>query len=377
MTFEAVLILVVIVGFIALFFALRSLMVNRVSGNVEEIVNQVFGKSASVVAEQSRQILEGEKKQIVTDVAHTRRNIEEMVKRLEHDVAERQSEIRSLEKSRIEQFSSLTKDIENQRKLTDELRINTEKLSKVLSNNQARGEWGERIIEDLLVANGMQEGVHYNKQQVMISSADKTLRPDITLLLPNSRIVPVDVKFPYQSIARLVAEDGKAAQAPHLKQFRSDLKIKIDKVSEYIDPTADTLDYAIMFVPNEMVFSFINQQLPDMVDYAIKQRVLLVSPFTFIIVAKTVLESYRNFMITDSLRKAVKYIDEFVSEWAKFREQFEKYGRTLGTLQSDYEQLTQTRVRQMERRVDKVQSYAAGKLLDQSAKVGKVESSQD
>ncbi|MEX0895413.1 MAG: DNA recombination protein RmuC [Patescibacteria group bacterium] len=373
MTFELLLILVVIAGFVGLFFAIRAMLLRKPGADIENIVNQAFGKSASVVAEQSRQILEGEKKMIATDVAHTRRNIEEMVKRLEDSVAERQKEIHDLEKERSVQFSTLKTDITNHRKLTDELRINTEKLAKVLSNNQARGEWGERIIEDLLTANGLQEGVHYSKQRSMTTSNDTVLRPDITLLLPNERIVPIDVKFPYQSIARLVAEDGKAAQAPHLKQFRVDLKTKIDKVAEYIDPAAETLDYAILFVPNEMVFSFINQQIPDMVDYAIKQRVLLVSPFTFIIVAKTVMESYRNFMITDSLRKAVKYIDEFVVEWDKFKGQFEKYGRTLGTLQSDYEQLTQTRVRQMEKRVDKVQSYASGKLLDQKKEEKKLE----
>jgi len=364
MSFEVLVIVVIIGGFVALFLAMRGL-VQQKPQDIEGMVEQVFGKSAHLVAEQSKMLLEAEKQAISSDVAHTRRSIEDVVKRLESEMTERQRELRQLDKSRQEQFVSLKTDIEHHRKMTDQLRISTEKLSNVLSNNQARGEWGERIIEDLLLANGMQEGVHYKKQHRMTSGTDAQLRPDIALLLPNGRIVPVDVKFPYQSIARISESESKDARAGHLKQFKIDLKVKVDKVALYIDPTADTMDYAIMFVPNEMVFSFINQQVPDMVDYAISKRVLLVSPFTFIIVAKTVLESYRNFMISDSLRKAVKYIDEFVVEWGRFRTQFEKYGRTLGTLQSDYEQLTQTRVKQMERRVDRVQSYATGKLLDQ------------
>jgi DNA recombination protein RmuC len=149
-------------------------------------------------------------------------------------------------------------------------------------------------------------------------------------------------------------------------QFSRNLKEKIDKVSVYIDPSSYTLDYAILFVPNEMIFSYVNQKLPDVVDYAFKKHVLLVSPFTFLMVARTVLESYRNFMISDSLREAVLQVDEFVSEWGRFKEQFDKYGRTLKTLQGDYELLTGTRVRQMERKIEKIENYRQGTILKEA-----------
>ena len=109
---------------------------------------------------------------------------------------------------------------------------------------------------------------------------------------------------------KLAEAQTKVARTAHLKQFEIDLKKKIDKVAEYIVPEFNTLDYAIMFVPNEMVFSFINQKLPHLVDRALQQRVLLVSPFTFLIVARTVMESYRNFMIGDQLKEVIKHVDQ-------------------------------------------------------------------
>jgi DNA recombination protein RmuC len=135
-------------------------------------------------------------------------------------------------------------------------------------------------------------------------------------------------------------------------------------VAKYIDPSSKTLDYSILFVPNEMVFSYINQQMPNIVDLALGKRVLIVSPFTFLIVARTVMESYRNFMMADKLRDIVGYVDEFVLEWSKFKEKFEKYGRTLGSLQNDYTDLMGTRVKQMEKKVEKIeQERLGGKLL--------------
>ena len=115
-----------------------------------------------------------------------------------------------------------------------------------------------------------------------------------------------------------------------------------------------------------MIFSFINQKLPELVDHAIAKRVLIVSPFTFLIVARTIMESYRNFMIGDKLKEVVAYIDDFVSEWGKFKEKFTKYGRSIDTLKNDYEALTDTRVKQMEKRIDKIESVRQGNLLQKS-----------
>lgn len=363
MSNEIILILgVVIVGFVALYVALRQVLLSSKKENpnqMEDVVNKVFGMSAAKIAAQSKQILQSEKETIQTDLENKQQVIEKLIKQVQEDLQQRGRDLQTLEKERTKQFSQVTTAIDEHRKLTDELKVSTKQLASVLSNNQQRGEWGERIIEDLLQSNGLVEGVHYTRQAQLGTS---TLRPDITLLLPNKRTVPVDVKFPYSEIQKMSQAETKAAKNNHLKQFSVDLKQKVTKVAQYIDPSHDTLDYAILFVPNEMIFSFINQKFPAIVDEAMKKRVMIVSPFTFLIVARTVMESYRNFMIGDKLKEVVKYIDEFVVEWGKFKGKFEKYGRSLSTLQSDYEDLTGTRMRQMDRKIEKVESYRHGQL---------------
>lgn len=359
------LLVVVVGGFAFLYFGLRQMLERYQQSKLEETVDRVFGLSVEKIAQQSKEVLASEKEIIKTDLENKQQVMEKLVKQLQDDLKTRQEEIRDLERDRSKKFSELQTALENHQKLTDELKVSTKQLAEVLSNNQQRGEWGERIIEDLLKANGLVEGVHYAKQT---SFGSQALRPDITLLLPNKRKVAVDVKFPYREIQKMAVAETKASRKNHLQQFRRDLKNKINKVAEYIDPSSDTLDYAIMFVPNEMVFSFLNQECPDLVDEAVAKRVLIVSPFTFLIVARTVLESYRNFMIGDTLREIVGYVDEFVGEWGRFQEKFQKYGRSIQTLQSDYEELTGTRVRQMERRIEKIQSYQAGSLLPDEKK---------
>ncbi len=357
MTLGVVIVLLggLLTGFVGLYLAIRQLMYQKSEQQLTQLVERTFGKTASVVAEQARQVLQGEKEIIKSDLENKQVYFEKLFKTFQEDVKQRQQEIRSLEQDRVKKFAELQKTLELQTQTTSELRITTEQLARVLSNNQQRGEWGERIIEDLLRANGLVEGVHYERQKRL---AGGQFRPDIVLLLPDHKMVAVDVKFPLSAMHKLAVAETKQQTELHLKQFSSDLKQKIEQVAQYINPELQTLDYALMFVPNEMVFSYINQHLPELVDEAMRRRVLLVSPFTFLIVARTVLESYRNFMLSDHLRGMLQSVDEFVGEWNKFREAFEKYGRSLTTLQTDYEKLTQTRFRKMERKIEQISNVS-------------------
>ncbi len=352
---------IMIIGFVGLGGLIFVLLTKQKQQpqNLEDVVNQVFGLSIDKITQQSKQALEKDRDAISVNLENKQKAIEKLVKNLEEDLKQRQQEIRTLEQDRVKKFGELSAQIESHRDVTKELYVSTQQLSKVLSNNQQRGEWGERIIEDLLLSNGLVEGVHYLRQTKQGDG-----RPDITLLLPNERNVPVDVKFPYSEIQKMSVAETKKAKEGHLKQFSRDLKTKIKKVASYINPEENTLDYAILFVPNEMVFSFINQKFPDIIDQALQERVIIVSPFTFIVVARTVRESYRNFMMEDKLREVIKHVDAFTAEWGKFRDQFEKYGRSIDTLKTAYQDLTGTRVRQMERRIEKIESFQQGSLIE-------------
>ena len=331
---------------------------------LEATVNKVFGMTANKISQQSKSILQSEQDLVRTDLANKQAVIEKLVKQLQDDLKQRQDEIRSLEKKQISQIGQVTTAIEDHRQLTKDLKTSTDQLAKMLNNNQVRGAWGERIIEDLLQANGLVEGTHYLRQSQQTGSS---LRPDITLLLANGeRNVPVDVKFPYQEIQKMSGTDNKAEQKTHLQQFARDLKTKVDKVAEYISPESDTLDYAILFVPNEMLFSFINQKFSDIVDEALDKKVILCSPFSFLAIARTVMESYRNFMVGKKVQQVIKQIEAFANEWQKFNDEFQKFGRSIDSLQKNYEQLSTTRKRQMERKIDKIDQYRLGsaKLLE-------------
>ncbi len=363
--------LLLIAALVIFYLAIKKLLENKDSVadevELENMVHKVFGMTANKLVEQSKQALSSEKDVIKNDLANKQAMMEKMIKELRSEMNEQQQEIRNIEKDQIDKISKVSTAVEEHRQLTKELKVSTEALAKVLSNNQTRGAWGERIIEDLLQANGLQEGIHYLRQAKL---GDSVMKPDITLLLPDKRVVPVDVKFPYQEVQKMSVAESQSDKQVHVQQFKRDLKAKVDKVAEYISPENDTLDYAIMFVPNEALFSFINQKFPDIIDEALAKKVIICSPFSFLIVARTVMESYRNFMVGKKIKEVIKQIDAFATEWLRFDEEFAKFGRSIESLQKNYDTLTGTRKKQMEKRIAKIEQYRGSsvELLDDGEK---------
>ncbi len=325
---------------------------------LKSLVNEVFGEVSGKITEQSQRVLAGEKAIITTDLKNKQEQIEKVVGELRREMNLRQQDLQRLEKDRNEQFAAITTQIREHQTITKDLQTTTENLGKILSNNPQRGQWGERILDDILRMAGLIEKVHYLKQE-KLTAGDK---PDITLLLPNQRVVAVDVKFPYAAVQKMADAETPEAKKAAKKQFITDVRQKISQVAKYINPEQGTLDYAILFVPNELLFSFINQNVPEVIDEAMNQKVMIVSPFTFLIVARTVMESYRNFMMENHLRDIVKYIGDFVEEWGRFEGEFGKFDDNLHKLRQSFDQIHSTRYKQMDLRIRRIEEYRHGML---------------
>lgn len=359
------LLLIILLFLLLIFFSLTYLIFSLRSRSPQEettkaLVNQIFGELSQKLLLQTQQALSKDRQAIYQDNLHQKEVVANLIKELRQELKARQQELHNLEKDRAKQFADLARAITEHRQITSELKTSTAELASVLSNNQQRGQWGERIIEDILTSAGLIEHIHFEKQKPLGST---NIKPDITLLLPDHKYVAVDVKFPYSEIQKLASASTQTQKQAHLKRFKQDVKTKLNQLTKYILPEEGTVDYAIMFVPNEMLFSFINQQLPEIIDEAMAKKVMITSPFTFLIVARTVVEAYRNFQVETNLRNIIQYIDDFIEEWRRFTKEFDKFDQSLTKLRDTFDRLTTTRYKQMNLRIKRIEQYRQGDTL--------------
>ena len=222
--------------------------------------SQIDPKTIDTIVSLANDKLSSSQKIIQTDLAGKKDAIESLIKRLTADLDKNQKKLESAEAQRIGNFESLKESLESYKKVTIELSASTEGLKKVLSNNQLRGAFGEKVAEDLLKQSGFVIGTDYSKQESEGSS-----RPDFTLYLPDKTKVNIDSKFPYANIIKMSETTDSSQKTQYLKLFEQDIKKKIAEVStrDYIDPESNTVDFVVVFIPNEMIFSFIYEKFPD------------------------------------------------------------------------------------------------------------------
>jgi DNA recombination protein RmuC len=324
---------------------------------IEQKLNEYFPKALQSATEQlitmADQKLDAKKQTIDVDVANKKVAIEDLIKNIKDELANSNKKLEDAEKERVGSFRELKSQLENQKTLSEQLRVTTESLRKVLSNNQLRGQFGEQVAEDLLKMTGFVSGIDYLYNKAQEGSGN---RPDFTVLLPDGVKINIDAKFPYSNLQKYVETEDKEAQRNHFKSFENDIKEKIRQVTtrDYINPEDNTVDFVIMFIPNEMIFSFIYEKMNNIWTEAMRQRVVFTGPFSFTATLRLIRQSYANFKIQNNVRRIVMLIKEFEKEFAKYNEEFTKIGDRIESLSDQYERVDTTRTKMLVRTVDKI-----------------------
>jgi len=273
----------------------------------------------------------------------------------------------SLERDRERKFGELTGQLENAARVTATLSESTQHLREALASPKARGQWGERMAEDVLRLAGFVEGVNYEKQRTI----DGGGRPDFTFPLPKGYVLHMDAKFPASSYLRFL-EAGEADQAGHRAQFLRDVRQRVKELAarSYVDPAAHTVDYVLLFIPNESVYGFIHESDPVLLDDALRQKVVLCSPLSLFAVLAVIRQAFDNFVLEQTSDEMLALFGSFAGQYERFCGQLDKLGRGISTVSRAYDDLMGTRKRALERPLDKLEELRRERGLDAAAVPG-------
>lgn len=219
-----------------------------------------------------------------------------------------------------------------------EISNDTKTLKSYLTNPKVRGRWGERLVEDIINLVGLQENINYLKQKAIESG-----RPDFTFNLPNGKRINLDAKFSLDNYMRFVESQNDIERNRYRDEFLKDVKKTIKDVScrEYINE--DTVDFAILFIASEAVYSFLLSEQPEIVDFALKNRVVLCSPVNLYAMLSVVRKAMDYFVLEQTAKQVLEFMEKFYKEWSNYKEKFEKIGKLLDSLRENYNELVITR----------------------------------
>ncbi len=245
---------------------------------------------------------------------------------------------------------------------TGELADTARHLREALASPKARGQWGERMAEDVLRLAGFVEGVNYRRQTALRSGSI----PDVTFFLPGGLVLNMDVKFPADNYLRALdaptAVDRASAQAAFVRDVRQRIKELAGR--GYIE-VGVTVDHVLLFIPNESIFSFVHERDPTLVDVALRQKVVLCSPFTLFAVLAVIRQAVEAVQLQQTSGEVLQCLGAFGDQWDQFTEAMELVGRRLDTAQRGFQELVGPRRRQLERQLDRLDDLRRQRGLDE------------
>ena len=193
----------------------------------------------------------------------------------------------------------------------------TENLNEVLSSSQKRGQWGERLAEDILRSAGFVEGQNYSKQATIEGGG----RPDYRFEMPPDRVLFMDVKFPLDQYMAYLNQTDEALRNQSKTQFLNALNGHVNALAkrEYMDKSKEnTIDYVLMFVPNESISSFIHEADPNMIDNALNKKVVFCTPLTLYAFLVVIRQAADSFHTERTAADIMQRINLFQKEWANY-----------------------------------------------------------
>ncbi len=235
-----------------------------------------------------------------------------------------------------------------------ELSDTTSQLRQILSSSQARGQWGERMVEDILAFIGLTEGINYEKQ-----TQEGSDRPDFKFNLPDGKHINMDVKFPLSHYENFLASENESEKETEKKAFLKDVRNHVKEISgrSYINPNAGTVDYVLMFIPNESIYSFLNQEDKELIDFSLGKKILLCSPVTLYAILSLIRQAVSNFHMEQKAGEMQKLVVTFREQWEKFTDKMNRLGKTIGTVSTHYDELSGARTKQLEKPIIGLHSW--------------------
>ncbi len=284
----------------------------------------------SQLAEQNRELRQA----LDNKLAETHKATQEQ---LGHSIKLSQSISGQAQKVIAEVTEKLTKLDETNKQVVN-FSAQLQNLQDILKNPKQRGVLGEYFLEETL-----KNVLPPNSYQMQYGFKDGTI-VDAAIFVKD-KIIPVDSKFSLENYEKILNASDSDLREKLEKQFKQDLKNRIDETSKYVKPTEKTMDFAFMFIPSEAIYydllinkvGAVQVNTRDLIEYAFREKhVIIVSPTSFLAYLQTVLQGLRAMQIEESAKEIKANVEKLGKHLLSYDEFLKKLGTSIGTTVNHY-----------------------------------------
>jgi DNA recombination protein RmuC len=230
---------------------------------------------------------------------------------------------------RLDTAARVIRDVEKEVGQMSEIGRNMRELQDFLKSPKLRGNIGEQVLKDLIAQMFPKSSFHLQYEFKSGEKVDAAIKTD-------AGILPIDSKFPMENYQKMVKATEKSEKEMFEKEFVRDVRKHIDAISKkYILPAEGTMDFALMYIPSESVYYEVVNQT-DVIDYARRARVYMVSPSTLYAHLQTILLSFEGKKIESKSRELFTLLRSMQIDYEKIEDNMSTLGKHINNAYSQF-----------------------------------------
>jgi DNA recombination protein RmuC len=257
--------------------------------------------------------------------------IKQLVEPLKVALARQEEQAQAVERERRESTGKLSGQIENLVKVQDLLQRETRSLSTALRRPEVRGRWGEITLRRVVELAGMSEHCDFTEQE-HIAAEGGPLRPDLLVRMPDARSIVVDAKTPLDAYLDASEAPDDESRRLALVRHAQQVEKRVRELGQksYWEQFEDSPEFAVLFLPGDQFLSAALAERPDLIDSALKQRIIVTTPSTLMALLKVIAYGWRQTKVTENAREIRELGQDLHKRLSVFVNHLQKVGRSLG-----------------------------------------------
>lgn len=303
------------------------------AAEIRQVVAEAHASALRDLADQAKNdrddVISTATREVGNAIDGTKKEISDIVRSVEQ-------ELDRLRQANTEKFGNIDSSV---LKLSDQAAA----LTKVLSSAQGRGNWGERMLEDILTNSGFKRGVNYDVQEVLSDGG----KPDYSFYLPPNRVVYLDSKFPLENYLKYCDAKEDVTRKLHRDAFLKNVEQRVKELEkrDYVNQgDREALDSVLLFIPNDGVVSFIQENKPTLIDDAAKKKVVFCSPLTLYMFLSMMHQAASSFYMEQNANEVLRLLGRFDKAWMAYVKYVNKVATNFGNLQKNLKAITKGKI---------------------------------